>query len=73
MSSILLSMIHDKATANPPNVKITAANYQIWVDHWFKTAWELVDDFEKECLPATAEAIRAIIIEQGYLRRSERN
>ena len=67
MSNTLLGMIHDRALANAPNVEITALNYQIWVDHWFYTAYELAEEFDREGLPATADAVRTLIIEQGRL------
>lgn len=64
MSIILLNMIHDRALSKKPDVEITAKNYQIWVDHWLKTARDLAYEFDKEGLKATAEAIRGIIQQQ---------
>lgn len=67
MSNILLSMIHDRATANKPAVEITAKNYQVWIDHWFSTANNLADEFDKEGLLVTADTVRMIIRDNARL------
>jgi hypothetical protein len=64
MSDILLAMIHDRATANKPDVEIIAANYYLWVAHWFMTAEDLALEFANEGLIKTHDAIKDIIEEQ---------
>lgn len=63
MSTILYGMINHKAESTYLGPAISAANYELWVAHWFKAAEQLAVDFDNEHLPATAEAVRQIILD----------
>jgi hypothetical protein len=67
MSAILYSIIHDTAKTYYEGPELDASNYDVWVAHWFDTAEKIAVEFDNQKLPATAEAIRAIILDQRKL------
>lgn len=71
MSSILYGMIHKKAEQTYLGPTPTAANYEIWVAHWFKAAEALAVEFDNEQLTATGKAVRDIAADQRKLLRME--
>jgi hypothetical protein len=64
MSAILYGLIHKRAESTYEGPPVTAANYSIWVSHWFKSAEEIAEAFDKESLPTTAKAVRDIVKQQ---------
>ncbi len=64
MSAILYGLIHKRAESTYDGPPVLAANYSIWVAHWFKSAEEIAVAFENESLLETAKAVRVIIKQQ---------
>lgn len=61
MNQIILKMIHDRAQASFGE-EIHAANYQRYVEHWFKTAEDVKLEFENESLYHTAHTVANMIV-----------
>jgi len=58
-------MIHDRAKATQPEgLVVTAANYHLWVAHWFMTAEAIAEEFSDAGLIKTHDAVKDIIAEQ---------
>lgn len=42
-------------------------NYELYIAHWFTTAENIADQFEKDGLILTAKAVRDIIVESKWI------
>ena len=60
-------MIHDKAKKSYTGPEVTSKNYELWIKHWYNTAYQLQAEFLVENLIETAKHIGAIIDEQKRL------
>jgi hypothetical protein len=57
-------MIHERAKSSYKGPQIEAANYNLWVTHWFNTAEQIYKEFKKEYQWETCVEMRRIIDQQ---------